>query len=180
MDSRIYLEVPPTGLDALIQRCAQSTLLCHPFTQTVLWWGRNFNRLSIAYAIGPRLRSRLTLSGRAFLRKPWAFGGQDSHLPYRYSYRHSHFPPVHLSLRSGFCPVGTLPYHFSSWSSVIGSWLVVGRRLSVVGLRYQLLTTNYQLLTTDLLLTTDDQLPKSAASVPSLAPDIFGAGSLDQ
>ncbi len=31
---------------------------------------RNFNLLSIVYAFRPRLRSRLTLSGRAFLRKP--------------------------------------------------------------------------------------------------------------
>ncbi len=73
--------------------------------------GRNFNRLSIAYALRPRLRPRLTLSGRAFLRKPWAYGGQDSHLPYRYSYRHSHFPQVHHPLRHGFDPTGTLPYH---------------------------------------------------------------------
>src|SRR5699024_7914443 len=27
----------------------------------------------------PQLRSRLTLSGRAFLRNPWAFGERDSH-----------------------------------------------------------------------------------------------------
>ena len=40
-----------------------------------------FYLLSIAYALRPRLRSRLTLSGRTFLRKPWIFGGQDSHLP---------------------------------------------------------------------------------------------------
>jgi hypothetical protein len=46
------------------------------------WWYRNFYLLSIAYAFQPRLRSRLTLSGRAFLRKPWAFGGQDSHLSF--------------------------------------------------------------------------------------------------
>ncbi len=31
----------------------------------------------------PRLRSRLTLGGRAFPRKPQASGGQDSHLPSR-------------------------------------------------------------------------------------------------
>ena len=43
-------------------------------------WYRNINLLSIAYAFRPRLRSRLTLSGRAFLRKPWIFGGKDSHL----------------------------------------------------------------------------------------------------
>ena len=34
------------------------------------WWYRNLHRLSIAYAFRPRLRSRLTLSGRAFLRNP--------------------------------------------------------------------------------------------------------------
>jgi hypothetical protein len=44
-------------------------------------WYRNLNLLSIAYAFRPRLRPRLTLSGRTFLRKPWAFDGQDSHLP---------------------------------------------------------------------------------------------------
>ena len=43
-------------------------------------WYRNLNLLSIAYDLRPRLRSRLTLSGRTFLRKPWAFDGQDSHL----------------------------------------------------------------------------------------------------
>jgi hypothetical protein len=40
---------------------------------------RNINLLSIAYACRPRLRSRLTLRRRALLRKPWAFGGGDSH-----------------------------------------------------------------------------------------------------
>ncbi len=39
----------------------------------------NFNQLSIDYAIWPRLRSRLTRRGRTFRRKPWAFGGEDSH-----------------------------------------------------------------------------------------------------
>ena len=34
------------------------------------WRYRNLNRLSIAYAFRPRLRPRLTLSGRTFLRKP--------------------------------------------------------------------------------------------------------------
>ena len=58
----------------------------------------------------PRLRSRLTLSRRSLLRNPRAFGGKDSHLSFRYSYRHSHFLSVHLSFRSGFSPIGTLPY----------------------------------------------------------------------
>ncbi len=60
---------------------------------------RNFNLLSIAYASSPRLRSRLTLSRRSLLRNPRAFGGKDSHLSFRYSYRHSHFLYVHISLR---------------------------------------------------------------------------------
>ena len=35
--------------------------------------------LSIDYAFRPRLRSRLTLGGRPFPRKPWIFDGEDSH-----------------------------------------------------------------------------------------------------
>ena len=42
-------------------------------------WYWNLNQLSIAYDFRPRLRPRLTLSGRTFLRKPWVFGGWDSH-----------------------------------------------------------------------------------------------------
>ena len=45
-------------------------------------WYWNLYQLSIAYDFRPGLRSRLTLSGRAFLRKPWIFGGQDSHLSF--------------------------------------------------------------------------------------------------
>jgi hypothetical protein len=41
---------------------------------------RNINLLAIAYAFRPRLRSRLTLSRRTLLRKPWTIGGEDSHL----------------------------------------------------------------------------------------------------
>ncbi len=44
-------------------------------------WYRNLYLLSIDYDFRPRLRPRLTLSGRTFLRKPRIFGGQDSHLP---------------------------------------------------------------------------------------------------
>ena len=51
-----------------------------PLRSNNLRWYWNLYQLSIAYDLRPRLRSRLTLSGRAFLRKPWIFGGQDSHL----------------------------------------------------------------------------------------------------
>ena len=67
---RICLSLLPTRLDALNQRCAVPTLLRHPFARNGSRWHWNFNQLSIAYAFRPRLRSRLTLSGRTFLRKP--------------------------------------------------------------------------------------------------------------
>ena len=40
---------------------------------------RNFNLLSIDYAIWPRLRYRLTRRGRTYRRKPWVFSAPDSH-----------------------------------------------------------------------------------------------------
>ena len=63
---------------------------------------RNINRLSIGYALGPRLRTRLTLGGLTFPRKPCAFGGRASHPSCRYSFRHTHSSPLHRSFRSGF------------------------------------------------------------------------------
>src|SRR5678816_1881327 len=62
----------------------------------------NINPLSIDYACRPRLRSRLTLGGLAWPRNPWSFGGQGSHLPYRYSCLHSHSPILHHPLPDGF------------------------------------------------------------------------------
>ena len=59
---------------------------------------RNINRLPIGYALGPRLRSRLTLGGLTFPRKPCAFGGRASHPSCRYSFRHTHSPALHRSL----------------------------------------------------------------------------------
>ena len=51
-----------------------------PLHSCDIWWYRNLYLLSISYGFRPRLRPRLTLSGRTFLRNPWIFGGQDSHL----------------------------------------------------------------------------------------------------
>src|SRR4051812_34549875 len=59
---------------------------------------RNINRVPIGYALGPRLRSRLTLGGLTFPRKPCAFGGWASHPSYRYSFRHTHSHALHRSL----------------------------------------------------------------------------------
>ena len=63
---------------------------------------RNINRLPIGCAFRPGLRSRLTLGGLTFPRKPCAFGGWASHPSCRYSFRHSHLPALHRSSRSGF------------------------------------------------------------------------------
>ena len=60
----------PYCLDVHNQQHAYPILLRPPIAQMVRRWYRNINLLSIAYAYRPRLRSRLTLSGRAFLRKP--------------------------------------------------------------------------------------------------------------
>ena len=59
---------------------------------------RNINRVPIGYALGPRLRSRLTLGGLTFPRKPCAFGGRASHPSCRYSFRHAHSTTLHGSL----------------------------------------------------------------------------------
>src|SRR5437899_10375888 len=68
------------------------------------------NLLSIVYALRPRLRSRLTLRGQPFPRKPWVYGGQESNLSYRYSCLHSPFLTLHRNFHPGFDALRTLPY----------------------------------------------------------------------
>src|SRR5215472_18135905 len=75
------------------------------------WEVRNVNRMSISYAFRPHLRDRLTLSGLTFLRKPWTFGAEGSHLRCRYLCRQGHFPTVDESSRSRFKLLGMLSYH---------------------------------------------------------------------
>ncbi len=53
--------------------------LVAPSVVTDTTWYGNINPLAIGYAFRPRLRSRLTLSRRTLLRKPWTIGGGDSH-----------------------------------------------------------------------------------------------------
>jgi hypothetical protein len=66
--------------------------------------------MCIRYAFRPRVSSRLTLSGRTFLRKPYAYGGEDSHFPSRYLCRQGHFSSLHQSSRSDFTATRTLLY----------------------------------------------------------------------
>jgi hypothetical protein len=66
------------------------------FNLTAGCW--NIRQLPIDYAFRPRLRTRLTLGGLPFPRKPWAFGGRASHPSCRYSFRHAHSNALHGSL----------------------------------------------------------------------------------
>jgi hypothetical protein len=113
----------PTRLPQDDQRLGFPSLPRPPFGQAVGTWYRNINRLSIAYAFRPRLRSRLTLSRLALLRNPWAFGGRVSHPSFvtRASILTSHPstaglpPPLHwygnapLPLRASSKSVASVP-----------------------------------------------------------------------
>ena len=68
--ARTSLRHLPQCLDGLYHQPALPILLCHCISQTLTRWYWNLNQLSIAYDICPRLRSRLTLGGRTFPRKP--------------------------------------------------------------------------------------------------------------
>ena len=78
----------------------------------------NLHPLSIGYACRPRLRSRLTQSGRTFLWKPWVFGAWDSHP------RAATHTGILSSSRStspfgnASSLTGTLPYHLTSVKSI--------------------------------------------------------------
>lgn len=76
------------------------------------------NLLSIVYALRPRLRSRLTLGGRTFPRKPWVYGGQEFNLSYRYSCLHPHFLKLHARLPLRFDALRTLPYQSNGTNSI--------------------------------------------------------------
>ena len=69
------------SVERICQSCIPKRLDTHPIVCTsyppasshlsnAFWWYWNINQLSITYAFRPRLRSRLTLGGRAFPRKP--------------------------------------------------------------------------------------------------------------
>ena len=106
---RICQNHPPTCLNRDVQHPDKLPFYVTPSLITRFKWYGNINPLPISYAFRPRLRGRLTLRGLTFLRNPWIFGEQVSHLFYRYSCRHTHFHTVHPSLRSSFNPVWNAP-----------------------------------------------------------------------
>ena len=71
----------------------------------------NINQLSIACAFRPRLRSRLTQGRTSLPWKPWVYGGEGFHFPFRYLCLHPHFLALHRQSPSGFAALRTLLYY---------------------------------------------------------------------
>ena len=105
--------------------------LHHPRLLRLPWapyrMGRNMNLLSISYACRPRLRVRLTHRGLTVRWKPYAYGDQDSHLVYRYSFQHNHLDAVQRSSPSAFTPHPTLPYPAPTPAGIDAAVASVGR-----------------------------------------------------
>ena len=115
--------ISPYGLVRTFLIVRSPSLLRPPAAQTRTRWYRNINLLSIDYAFRPRLRFRLTLGGITFPRKPWAYGEEDSHFFYRYSFRHNHFHVVQVSLRSPFNLAWNAPLPLVELASSTNPWL---------------------------------------------------------
>ena len=96
------------------QRCAASTLLRHPILITAIRWYRNFNRLSIAYALRLGLGPDLPWVDEP---SPGTLGfsaGRIRTCLLAYLCRHSLFCMLHRSFQYGFDAYRTLPYHMRS------------------------------------------------------------------
>ena len=72
---------------------------------------RNVNRVSIAYASRPRLRSRLTQGRTSLPWKPWVYGGHVFNVSCRYSCLHTHSYDLQVQSPSPFYAHTTLSYH---------------------------------------------------------------------
>ena len=105
-EERICLLLQPTRLHRH-PTAGRSTLLRPSFAPTHGYG--NINPFPINYAFRPRLRDRLTLGRLTLPRKPWAYGEQVSHLFFRYSCQHNHFPAVQPSFRMDLRPAGNAP-----------------------------------------------------------------------
>jgi hypothetical protein len=128
------------------------------------WYG-NINPLSIDYVSRPRLRSRLTLGGLAFPRKPWTFGGGVSRPSFA----------THAGIRTRdastagfsrrFHRVSTLPYHpLGLGTTPAGAAPSVSRRSAASVPRLSPVTLSARNHSTSELLRT---LSRMAASKPT-------------
>ncbi len=137
--------MPPSGLHTLFSQCDHVSSRVTPSVITRRWWYRNINLLSIDYAFRPRLRVRLTLGGFTVPRNPWVFGEQDSHLLYRYSFRHNHFQIVQASLPSPFIRLERSPT--PAWNQRFHTSRSFGCKLEPRSLSAQSLSTSELLRT---------------------------------
>ena len=111
LTSRIYLRSTLRGYPRTTIAWDSLAYLVPPSVIAANTWYRNINRLSIAYAFRPRLRSRLTLSRLALLRNPWAFGGGVSHPSFVTHASILSSQPSTTGLRRRFAGLRMLPYH---------------------------------------------------------------------
>src|SRR4051794_22503619 len=104
-----------------LRACPRTTIawVPLPFLVTPLviadatWYG-NINPLAIGYAFRPRLRSRLTLSRRTLLRKPWTIGGRDFFPPFVIYASIFTSQASTAGFRRRFTGLRTLAYHLRS------------------------------------------------------------------
>jgi hypothetical protein len=118
----ICLPGPSRGFDCHFQSAAELASCVTPSLKHHIASTGILNLFPISYAFRPHLRGRLTLGGRTFPRKPWDFGGKDSHFAFRYSYLHNHFCTVHGRFPFRFDPYRTLLYraHLTACTRSVG------------------------------------------------------------
>ena len=95
-------------------RCSQFIKLCTFLDASSLFKvrkSRNIDRVSIAYASRPRLRSRLTQGRTSLPWKPWVYGGYVFNVSLRYSCLHTHSYVLQVQSPSPFDAHTTLSYH---------------------------------------------------------------------
>ena len=95
-------------------RCSQFNKLCTFLDASSLFKvrkSRNINRMSIAYASRPRLRSRLTQGRTSLPWKPWVYGGYVFNVSLRYSCLHTHSQALQVQSLFPFSALATLSYH---------------------------------------------------------------------
>jgi hypothetical protein len=105
----VVLDTPaPCPLGPAVPAAGGPSLPRHAITRRP--GSRNLDLEPIGCAFRPRLRTRLTLGGRTWPRKPRTCGGKDSHLPFRYSCLHGRLDAVHGPFQVRFMLRPTLSY----------------------------------------------------------------------
>jgi hypothetical protein len=118
----LWLRMPPAMHVDCHPIGSPGILLCRRLLQRS-YRCRNINLLVIAYALRPRLRSRLTPGGLTWPGKPWVFGERVSHSFSRYSLWHNLSSALQHSFRCTFTALTMLPYRLQQNVSATNSKL---------------------------------------------------------